>query len=89
CLTSNFTATTRSPVRWSAPSCGGSGTGASSPTSGSRAWMAPSNRWPTRRASSSPWRDAITYLARFLQLDNDDVLSVEAQVLRRFLFAHY
>ncbi|CAL4983832.1 unnamed protein product [Urochloa decumbens] len=34
------------------------------------------------------WRDAIAYLGRFLQLDNDHLLSVEAKVLHRFLFAH-
>ncbi|CAL4980426.1 unnamed protein product [Urochloa decumbens] len=34
------------------------------------------------------WRDAIAYLSRFLKLDDGRLLSVEAQVLHRFLVAH-
>ncbi|CAO2142142.1 unnamed protein product [Urochloa humidicola] len=34
------------------------------------------------------WRDAIAYLLRFLKLDDGRLLSVEAQVLHRFLIMH-
>ncbi|CAL4983836.1 unnamed protein product [Urochloa decumbens] len=34
------------------------------------------------------WRDAIGYLQRFLPLDNDECLSVEAKVLHHFLVVH-
>ncbi|CAL4992273.1 unnamed protein product [Urochloa decumbens] len=34
------------------------------------------------------WRDAIGYLKRFLPVDNDECLSVEARVLHRFLVVH-
>jgi hypothetical protein len=34
------------------------------------------------------WHDALTFLSRFLQLDDDRLLSVEAQVLYGFLSAH-
>jgi hypothetical protein len=34
------------------------------------------------------WHDALTLLSRFLQVDDDRLLSLEAQVLCRFLSAH-
>jgi hypothetical protein len=43
---------------------------------------------PAGPHEARPWHYALTFLSRFLQLDDDRLLSVEAQVLYGFLSAH-